>query len=372
MKAEEAKAKYLELASSIPLWGVTLYQVTDKQSGSVAKRVLGIAEDGILVSKGWSLLSVKDHKDCYDFYPFEKLTSWNITSDGIQINIRHAEPLSFTTTIPSPTVKDDIFSLLNDYYVMLSLEKPSELPQKEHIDYSLYKQEQMYPDYRLYFPPITRKLIDPHYSRLEHFRFCYLEECKAASHVPILKLLQQVDSHQESHKNFQSLELSGCGLRWEQLEAVAKSVTKVFKYMGSPEHKYDENMTLTSIDISNNSSAGPESVNAIGQFLQLPIPLNTLTLSNMSLGPKGAEALAPLLEQNKVVENLSIASNALGSKGASVLLNAIRRNKNYTFINISNNDLDSKFVNDVRDFFLSHITLKGISISANKVNFKHL
>jgi hypothetical protein len=59
---------------------------------------------------------------------------------------------------------------MTEYYTLYALQKPGEL---SIIDLPI--QPTRLPDYRLYFPPPPRKLVDPGYSRLSIFKASYLE-----------------------------------------------------------------------------------------------------------------------------------------------------------------------------------------------------
>ena len=87
-KRTEAEVKYIDLSKRIPLSGVTLFDVVVRVSYQYMSlfqesnqiRKLGIVEDGFLISR-------KDSKTTFDFYPFEEISGWNQVSTGIQIRI---------------------------------------------------------------------------------------------------------------------------------------------------------------------------------------------------------------------------------------------------------------------------------------------
>eukprot|EP01114_Cavostelium_apophysatum_P013698 TRINITY_DN3378_c0_g1_i4.p1 TRINITY_DN3378_c0_g1~~TRINITY_DN3378_c0_g1_i4.p1 ORF type:complete len:1255 (-),score=352.83 TRINITY_DN3378_c0_g1_i4:20-3784(-) len=354
-KAIEAKTRYLEMAASLPLHGLSMFPVAE----GGATRMVGVAEDGLFVSQGWSLVSKKDYKDSYTYFKFDEIANWTLTARGVSFRFRDEKknpPLDFTT--PNNL---NIAELLTDYYTLLNSESGGKLLKIPSAVSSSFL-----PDYRLFYPPQPRKLVDPNISRLEFFKLAYFEECKSAGVVPVLKLVQQIEHYEEMNSDLQALELNGCGMNHLQLDAFAKAFLRVAKYQPTPNQEFNENMNIFSLDLSNNP-IGPDGVPALGEILQSSVAIKTLLIGNIQLGVKGARALGPFLEANKVIDTINIQENDLTGAGATAILAGIRRNKNYAFINLAKNQLDSKFVKDVRDFFLSHTSLKGISLSSNKL-----
>lgn len=68
----------------MPLYGVQFFHVKEES----ADRILGIAEDGVLISQK---KQNQEERPSYHFYPFEEIGGWEQIPQGIQINITHPD-----------------------------------------------------------------------------------------------------------------------------------------------------------------------------------------------------------------------------------------------------------------------------------------
>jgi hypothetical protein len=128
------------------------------------------------------------------------------------------------------------------------------------------------PDHQLYLLPTKRLLYDPHFSRLELFRSVYLEETSKTKSDIVLKLLHQIDNHLALELTSDSLspeilDLSTSGINDNQLQVLASSFTRTFKYVPRIDNVLTENMNIKHINLSNNTIS-PEAAASM-YYLQL-------------------------------------------------------------------------------------------------------
>eukprot|EP01119_Soliformovum_irregulare_P020537 TRINITY_DN6672_c0_g1_i1.p1 TRINITY_DN6672_c0_g1~~TRINITY_DN6672_c0_g1_i1.p1 ORF type:complete len:859 (-),score=298.15 TRINITY_DN6672_c0_g1_i1:9-2585(-) len=347
MQKLEAQSKYIEVAKRLPMYGVTIFDVTEDS----VPRKLGIAEDGFLITKKGSLID-------FDFYPFADLASWGQTMHGFEIHISHPDkkPHFGFFTACGQTMSE----LLSDYYTLFRFH----FPETKEIPVSFHSS--VLPDFQLFHPPLVRTIVDPNFSRLEYFKIVLLEETKNANIKPLEVLLNQIDENLDVEDGvMQSMVLNHI-LDLQTLEVLSVTITRTFKYQPKYGTVFIENLSLRIVDLSDNIIGTEAGVAALSKLIDAPFPLEILRLNRCRLGPRSLQTLETVLHQNKTIQQLHLEENEIGDKGAAALVEGMRLCSNYTFLNIAHNGLTEKSGVPLGKLFASQDFI-GLNASYNKL-----
>eukprot|EP01117_Protostelium_nocturnum_P012403 TRINITY_DN4578_c0_g1_i3.p1 TRINITY_DN4578_c0_g1~~TRINITY_DN4578_c0_g1_i3.p1 ORF type:complete len:1470 (-),score=651.05 TRINITY_DN4578_c0_g1_i3:52-4461(-) len=348
----EAQLKYIELAGTIPLFGLSLFTV--REDGS--ERKLGIAENGFHLTK-------KNQKYLFDFYHFEEIASWSQTAAGLEIKISNPDkkPLFQFVTTEGGTIAE----LLSEYYTLLSNQMP-ENKQLNCVALPEIKAEDL-PEVKIYeIPKKEQKVLDVFGSRLEYFKMSYID--KTANNT-LIDVMNQIHNALDSDTTLSSLQLMGLELSDASLEPLTLALNEAMIYKAK-ETKFKEDLKIVDLNLKNVKVSGAN-FGKLVQFIESTVTVEKLDISGLSLGVKGAQDFQSFLERNRSITNLIAANNSLETRGTTILMNAISKLPNFQYLDISRNGLDSQIVEPICKFVVQHESFKGISVGYNKLKDEH-
>ncbi|EGG24040.1 hypothetical protein DFA_06178 [Cavenderia fasciculata] len=364
----EAKLRYLDLSNKIPTFGVTAFKVHDYvrvDSSSVRhQRTLCVAEDGLLISR-------KDRRG-FDFFPFKGLSSWTVTSRGVQIQIpfiyvtpNSSELMIFDTT--SNDQSNNIVDLLTGYkYFVQHEESLKGLCPPPQVDFSISSQ------FALFQPPRPRQKSDPLRSRLELFKSIYLTLCQNYRTKHILKFVDQIDELLDKEGSFRqkllysTIDLSSSSIRANDISFIGDALRDAFNTPIEEGETIVENLAITSIDLSNNPLMGGDLAEPLKIILETSPNIVHINLKNIGLAGKGIGNVVSILEKKKNIQTLHIGKNRLADIGVKSILKSLKQST------ISTLGLEETAIFDegciiIQKLLQKNRTLTSLNISKNKI-----
>jgi len=346
---EEVMESYIDLAQQIQTYGSSIYLVKEKLGRT--KRV-AVAEDGVLIS-------TDDNPKKFHFYSFKIIGGWKRTSDGFDIEIiaPNQKLLEFEA---SDFKSESIIELMCAYYLFLLGVDSGELPLV-----SLPMQPEGLPNPKMFQKPNTalkRNLQDQCQTRLELFKDELARLSKKKEITMNRKLLMQVDNAIDQDLVLETLDLSRSGLLPDDLRLFVDAVAKAFEYLPKEDEFFEDNMSITRLDLSSNPIVKGGDVDAFGRvFCTSGWMLKHLTARNIHLTGKLATLLNGYLSKNDFLESIDLEDNDLKMKGVSSILKPLKGQERICSFNFNNNGVTGA------GYFLAQVVAKNLTMTELRV-----
>mmetsp|Transcript_107100 Transcript_107100/g.160117 ORF Transcript_107100/g.160117 Transcript_107100/m.160117 type:complete len:652 (+) Transcript_107100:677-2632(+) len=340
---------YVDLAQQIQTYGSSIFLVKEKLGRT--KRV-AIAEDGVLIS-------TDENPKKFNFFSFKIIGGWTRESDGFNIQIISPSPklLEFEA---SDFKADAVIELMCAYYLFLLGVDSGELPLV-----SLPMQPEGLPNPKMFQKPNTalkRNLQDQCQTRLELFKDELSQISKKKEVSMNRKLLTQVDNAIDQDLVLESLDLSRCGLLPDDLRIFVDAVAKAFEYEPTEEEFFEDNMSVSKLDLSSNPILKGGDVDALGRvFCTSGWVLKHLKIRDIHLSGKLAANLNGYLAKNDFLESIDAENNDLKMKGVAAILKPLKGQDKICSFNFNNNGIVGA------GYFLAQVVAKNSTITELRV-----
>ncbi len=195
-------------------------------------------------------------------------------------------------------------------------------------------------------------------SRLREALLHYRRECATRHVLPLQALLSAIDRALDHNLVLRSLALSGVGLDDKGFELVAAA-------LATPAVNLEDNLALTSLDISRNALS-PDSADAIVRLLAASPHLRHIDLSHNKLTSYGVMPTLPALAKLARLSSLRLAANQISNKGVTALANTLKANGALRLLDLSDNKVGDKAVASLATLIQSRAGM-ALDLSRNRI-----
>ncbi|KAL9650371.1 hypothetical protein ABK040_016438 [Willaertia magna] len=350
LSRKDAMAKFIDVASKTPYFGMTFYQVKDKKGIAY---MMGISEDGIYLFDITHLKLIKS-------LPFSSLLSWKKCKEGMEIE--YIEKLSDTMVIVCNEQKSAIMlSLLDDYYYLLpeSMKKQETTPNNPTpcvaSDASMFKE------------PVKRVFLSKFGSRLEYLIAYYMELCGRGNVTPIRKYCQDIDSMIDGDGVLRKINFSFSNITDKDILYIVDPLKKVIEYKPDRNYPWKENLEIEAFNFDGNLV-----MSLIPRVYELLYDLKFLKHLNLSgcLVGDDTELFSKSLQNCSELSYLALNSCEIGNKGFQTILEALKKKKKLSSLLFSANKLTNYVLDAIANYIDTAVFLTELDISYNKFDFK--
>jgi len=354
---EEVMEQYIELSQQIQTYGSSIFLVKEKLGKT--KRV-AVAEDGVLVS-------TDENPKKFNFYSFKIIGGWTRTSDGFTFEIISPNHQVFEFE-GSDFKSSSIIELLSAYYLLLAAVDPNGLP---HVNLPMRPDD--LPNPKMFKKPnnqLKRNLHDQSVTRLELFKDELSRLSKKHEIKMNRKLLMQVDNAIDQDLVLESLDLSRCNLLPEDLRIFVDAVAKAFEYVPNEGEFFEDNMSISRLNLSSNPILKGGDVDALGRvFCTAGWTLKHLVIRDIHMTSKHATNLNGYLAKNEFLESIDCENNDL--KAVAGILKPLKGQNRICSFNFNNNSISGA------GYFLAQVVAKNhtmteLRIGGNKFDDKNV
>ncbi|ESL05623.1 ribonuclease inhibitor [Trypanosoma rangeli SC58] len=199
LTAAQARCGYIDVVSTTPWWGITFFDVRDRDNRPF---LAGVAEDGFFVFSATK-------QECLDAVPFSDLAGWERCPAGVVVRRRGSHTMTLYAT--SQLQAKELVDLLNECYMLLPQrvreELRIEIAGEEGVRAGLV-------DPALFsFPVVGRSRPAPYGSRVECMKAAYMSYCTELDelgrpHAPAVALLRAMDRAVDDGAALDALDLA--------------------------------------------------------------------------------------------------------------------------------------------------------------------
>eukprot|EP00759_Apiculatamorpha_spiralis_P000168 PhF_6_TR10035/c1_g1_i1/m.15407 len=313
LSPSDARSKYIDAFSKSPYWGMTFFDIRDKENRPY---LAGVAEDGlyILSANKLNVLSVMR---------FDDLAGWERSSTGVFIKKRGSTKMTLFAS--SAKQSKEMVDLLNEYYMMLEPTTRDRL----HIDIDHREDvRSRVPPPETYLPPVAgRQKPVEYYSRLEHLKSIYMDHCLAPSHEKedatrrqaIPAFTRAIDRALDTDKNLEELNLADCvpALDNHHLALIHDVyVNSLERYKPTDMTQWRDNLNLKSINFSqkNEQKLNEGCIENVCNFIRLSVNLTTVNLSGIRISNNHSADVTAALKVCPNLETLILRGCGIGMK----------------------------------------------------------
>ncbi|KAH9600956.1 FERM central domain [Trypanosoma melophagium] len=249
LSASQARVGYIDLISTTPWWGLTFFDVRDRDNRPF---LAGVAEDGLYIFNATNL-------ECLDALRSTDLLGWEKCHTDVVVKRRGSSKMTLYGT--SQLQAKEMVDLLNEYYMLLPTNAHDELcisiGDTEAV-WAVLGNSTMFE-----FPVVHRPLPVPYKSRVAFLKAAYMSPCTeldefGRQRTPIPALLQAMDCAVDEDTTLQTLDLSRCDPPLDDSHFAA--LTDIF-YYAMLEHepsyrddRWNENVTIATLPLSQPSA----------------------------------------------------------------------------------------------------------------------
>lgn len=177
MSRREAQRTYVEVAKTVPYFGMSFF---DLREDAALEVLAGVAEDGLFLFRASNLRL--EYLLTYDV-----LVSWRDSDQGIEISFQKDNQMESLLLELSSVKREQMLMLLDGYYALL----PKDRKREDHIPND--PNPNILPVSGLFKPPEKRGFFGRFRSRLEYLKGYYMESCMISKLLPVREFCQQID-----------------------------------------------------------------------------------------------------------------------------------------------------------------------------------
>ncbi|KAL9656660.1 hypothetical protein ABK040_002931 [Willaertia magna] len=351
LSKREAIRKYIELASTIPYFGLTFFEVRDDGGTDL---LIGIGEDGIFFFNSQNLKLVHG-------VPFDCLISWQESELGFDISFEEKEQLHSVSILTTPIKQCLILQLVDEYYALLP-DKQKSNKKKPHNPTPILPN-----DASMYLEPIQRIFNARFSSRLEYLKGYYMECCALGKETPIKKFYQDIDRAIDNNEILRNIDWSYSGITDSNITFFTKSIMKTLDYKQDKNFPWKEDLEIETIDLSGNNIR-----QGLAWILDLLIRLKKtkgIDLSNSPVGDNGAMELTQSLTTSDI-RTIKLENCEIGNKGFQAIFEMMKWKKNARSLMLGKNLITSQYFSDFAKFLDSNTSLVELDLSYNSIDSK--
>jgi hypothetical protein len=361
----EARKGYIdEFANFSPYWGLTFFDVRDKENHPF---LAGIGEDGLFIFS-------PTKTDCLTMLPFNQLLNWERSATGMFVKKKGSAKMTLFAS--SKLQSKEMCDLLNEYYMMLPQQIRDGL--KITIDGAEELRARLPPPELFYGLRERAKPMD-FSSQLEFLKSAYMEHCLEPSEAglrsqPLLKLTQMIDTAIDENRTLEDLDLSNCDPPLDDRQfAVIKDLL---------DHTMENDMADTThyklnIDLRKFSIAHPKDqqmlreqcVTNVCSFLRHYRRLTHVDLSYVPLDNRNEADVGAALVQLKDLEELTLRGCKISPKGFTHIVQVFTNTPSrLTTLNLEHNNLSTNCLPNICAVLESDAcSLTNLNIGFNRI-----
>ncbi|KAF0974317.1 hypothetical protein FDP41_006927 [Naegleria fowleri] len=347
LSKKKAMRKYIDIASTIPYFGMSFFEVKD-ESGT--ELLLGVAEDGVFFFNSQNLKLVHT-------LPYDVLSSWHLSDDGVDICFYENDEVHTISILTPPLKRTMIVALIDEYYALLPEKMKNDRVKPNNPKPFLLN------DSSLYLDPVQRTFLGRFGSRLEYLKGYYMECCALGKEVPVRKFCQAIDKCIDNDEIYKDVDLSFSSITDNNITFFTKSLLKALEYKPERNFPWKENMELESINLGGNSVK--VGLGCILDLLRQLKRLKNLDLSDNILGDDGAVELAQTLTIAADIRSIGLFNCMIGNKGLQTLYESLKWKKNLTILNLGKNEFNGQNMAEFGKFLSGNLSIAELDLSYN-------
>ncbi|PBJ68439.1 hypothetical protein BCY84_21622 [Trypanosoma cruzi cruzi] len=319
LTATQARCGYIDVVSTTPWWGMTFFDVRDRDN---CPFIAGVAEDGFYVFSA-------SKQECLDAIPFPDLVGWERCPAGVVI--RRCGTHKMTLYATSQLQAKELVDLLSEYYMLL----PQQVRDGMRIDVGDVETVSTWlvSPTVFEFPVVSRPHPVPYESRVECMKAAYMSYCAEVDelgqqHVPAAALLRAMDRAVDDGTALDALDLAMADppVDDRHLAVLAEILTFTLReYEPSEKHEgWRENIAVTAVLLAQASVERQlltaSSVPTIAKVIALFPALQTLDLSYIPLDTASEQLGGALARGAKQLRRLVLRGCRIGARALHSIL----------------------------------------------------
>ncbi|RNF06260.1 putative ribonuclease inhibitor [Trypanosoma conorhini] len=319
LTAAQARCGYIDLLSATPWWGLTFFDVRDRDNRPF---LAGVAEDGFFVFSATK-------QECLDAVPFPDLAGWERCPAGVVVRRRGSHTMTLYAT--SQLQAKELVDLLNEYYLLL----PQRVREEAHIDVVDAEGVRAGLASPTLFdsPVVGRPPPAPYGSRVECMKAAYMSYCTGPDELgrqraPAAALLRAMDRAVDDGTALDALDLalSDPPVDDRHFAAIAEILTFALREYRppGPRGEWRENVDVTAVLLAQPSAArqllSASSVPRIAGVVALFPGLRTLDLAYIPLDTAAEQLGGALAAGATQLRRLVLKGCRIGARALQSLL----------------------------------------------------
>ena len=370
----ESRDRYVDtLRQDGSHWGMTYFDIRDKENRPF---VAGIAEDGLHILSADKRVFIQSLR--FMSGP-NQLAGWEKSSTGIFVKKKDSKLMTLYAS--SKLQSEEMFNLLNEYYLML----PREVQQKLAIP--VQDREQIAPSIpppEAFYAPNDHRTVPVEFeSTAEHLKAVYLDQIFSPDDVenkpqPVPKFINQLDDALDNNTVLHELDLSDCTLKDSEWSMMCELIIRSLEYNPAAEpsvtpvdrlQNWKDNVILTKLSIANNDLT-EASIPPTRDVLNRCTGLTDIDVSELPLEHREVALVEPLLKLNLQV--LLMNGCRIGDKGVRAILELFN-NRTLQTLMLNRNHITASAVGDLSACLdLPYCSLTKLGLGTNKIQLRGL